>query len=190
MGDLDEPVAGRLTGRMAIQKEPSDPRRMLSGPPGRLSTNDSACPDFSPFSHIFVHLNLSPTVDYQKSWLSSGATQSEKRLPPRLADHHEGLIPWQRDAVREAELVEHDGRLAAARVVLEETAGWAGLEEVEEPPVEAAPGAGVAEVDRAVRGLDRRVREPDRGALDLRGEKRLSVLPNPQQALFNYSILG
>ena len=51
--------------------------------------------------------------------------------------------------------------MARARVVAEEAAGGAGLEEVVVPPVEAEPGAGVAEVDRAVGGLDRRVREPE-----------------------------
>ena len=85
------------------------------------------------------------------------------QLPGGLADDHEGLVPRQGDAVGEAEAVEHDGRLAAARVVPEEAAGGAGLYEVVVPPVEAEPGAGVAEVDRAVRGLDRRVREPGGG---------------------------
>jgi hypothetical protein len=49
------------------------------------------------------------------------------QLPPRLADDHEGLVPWQGDAVGETEAVEHDGRLAVARVVPEEAAGGAGL---------------------------------------------------------------
>ena len=82
-------------------------------------------------------------------------------LPHRLADDDEGLVGRQGDAVGEAEAVEHDGGLAGARVVLEEAAGEAVLEEVEEPAVEAEPGAGVAEVHRAIGGLDRRVREPE-----------------------------
>ena len=85
------------------------------------------------------------------------------QLPSRLADDHEGLVPRQGDAVGETEAVEHDGRLAVARVVPEEAAGGAGLQEVVEPPVEAEPGAGIAEVDRAVGGLDRRVSEPGVG---------------------------
>jgi hypothetical protein len=80
------------------------------------------------------------------------------QLPAGLADDDECLVPRQGDAVGEAEVVEHDGGAARARVVAEEAAGAAGLEEVVEPPVEAEPGAGVAEVDRAVRRLDRRVR--------------------------------
>jgi len=85
------------------------------------------------------------------------------QLPPRLADDHKCLVPRQGDAVGATEAVEHNGRLAVARVVPEESAGDAGLQEVVEPPVEAEPGAGVAEVHRAVGGLDRRVREPGVG---------------------------
>ena len=85
------------------------------------------------------------------------------QLPAGLADDHEGLVPRQGDAVGEAEPVEHDGRLAAARVVPEEAAGGAGLYEVMVPPVEAEPGAGIAEVDRAVGAFDRRVCEPGGG---------------------------
>lgn len=67
----------------------------------------------------------------------------------------------QGDAVGEAEAVEHDGRLAGAGVVLEEAAGEARLEVVEEPVVGVEPGACVAEVHRAVGGLDQIVRKPD-----------------------------
>ena len=119
-----------MTWTTAIQKWPSDPRRMLSGLPGR-STNVSAVPAFSPFSHTFMHLNL--RVFFAHIWLALHAIEHcmmirvKVQLPGGLADDHEGLVPRQGDAVGEAEAVEHDGRLAAARVVPEEAAGGAGL---------------------------------------------------------------
>jgi hypothetical protein len=61
------------------------------------------------------------------SWFVLRMIRVKVQLPPRLADDHEGLVPWQGDAVGETEAVEHDGRLAVARVVPEEAAGGAGL---------------------------------------------------------------
>lgn len=108
------------------------------------------------------------------------------QLPGGLADDHERLIPRQSDAVGEAESVQHDGRLAGARVVPEEAAGGAGLYEVVVPPVEAEPGAGVAEVDRAVGGFDRRVREPGGG----RAGQRAAHGEKNQRWLYSYDAIS
>jgi hypothetical protein len=51
------------------------------------------------------------------------------------------------------------------------------------PPVEAESGAGVAEVDRAVRGFDRRVCEPGGGRPDRRAAR---ARENGQRWLYNF----